>query len=51
MTDTTRPDWRLMTRDVFDTSAPTSQTMLDGMPVTDPCGTEDLFTLLDGSHQ
>lgn len=51
MPDTsTRPDWRTMTRDTFDVSAPTQQTMLDGMPVTDPCGTADLFTLMEGTN-
>lgn len=45
----TRPDWLTMTRDVFDSSAPTVQLGLDNMPVTDGCDTGDLFTLLDGS--
>jgi hypothetical protein len=45
--DQPRPDWRTMTRDVFDHYAPTTQTMLTGMPVRDACGTGDLFTLLD----
>lgn len=47
--DAVRPDWRLMTRDVFDVDAPTVQLALDVAPVTDGCGTVDLFTLLDGS--
>lgn len=43
------PDWRTMTRDVFDTDARPTQLALDGMPTTDAVGTLDLLTLLDGS--
>jgi hypothetical protein len=44
-------DWTTMTRDLFDTDAGSTQLALDGMPVTDGCGTGDLLELipLDGS--